>query len=66
MKLPGELVDGLHAVGNSLMVTGQFCLTHSREGFPGGTSGNEPTCQCRRPKRLRFDPWVKKILWRRT
>ena len=30
MKLLGELVDGLHAMGNSLMITGQFCLTHSR------------------------------------
>ena len=35
-------------------------------GFPGGTSGHEPTCQCRRPKRLRFDPWVWKIPWRRV
>ena len=26
--------------------------------FPGGTSGKEPACQCRRPKRCRFDPWV--------
>ena len=34
-------------------------------GFPGGTSGNESACQCRRFKRLRFDPWVAKILWRR-
>ena len=33
-------------------------------GFPGGTSGKEPTCQCRRPKRHRFDPWVGKIPWR--
>ena len=30
-------------------------------GFPGGTSGKEPTCQCRRCKRLGFDPWVGKI-----
>ena len=34
-------------------------------GFPGGASGQEPTCQCRRPKRCRFDPWVGKIPWRR-
>ena len=26
-------------------------------GFPGGTSGKEPTCQYRRRKRLGFDPW---------
>ena len=25
-------------------------------GFPGGTSGEEPTCQCRRCKRWEFDP----------
>ena len=31
------------------------------EGFPGGTCGKEPTCQCRRHKRCRFDPWVRKI-----
>ena len=35
------------------------------QGFPGGPSGKEPTCQCRRHKKLRFDPWVEKILWRR-
>ena len=27
-------------------------------GFPGGTSGKEPTCQCTRFGRYRFDPWV--------
>ena len=25
---------------------------------PGGASGKEPTCQCRRRKRCRFNPWV--------
>ena len=30
-------------------------------GFPGGTSGKEPACQCSRYKRLRFNPWVRKI-----
>ena len=34
-------------------------------GFPGGTSEKEPACQCRRHKRHRFDPWVRKIPWRR-
>ena len=33
-------------------------------GFAGGTSGKEPSCQCRRHKRCKFDPWVGKILWR--
>ena len=29
-------------------------------------SGKEPTCQCRRCKRLGFSPWVGKIPWRRS
>ena len=36
----------------------------SRVG-PGGASGKEPAYQCKRHKRLEFDPWVGKILWRR-
>ena len=35
-------------------------------GFLGGTSGKEPTCQCKRHKRRRFDSWVGKIPWRRA
>ena len=33
---------------------------------PGGARGKEPACQCRRHKRLGFDPWVGKIPWRRA
>ena len=32
---------------------------------PGGSSGKESTCQCRRCKRCGFDPWVSKIPWKR-
>ena len=32
-------------------------------GFPGGASGKEPACQCRRCKRHGCDPWVGKIAW---
>ena len=32
--------------------------------FPGDASDKEPACQCRRPKRCWFDPWVGKIPWR--
>ena len=34
-------------------------------GFPGGASGKEPTCQCRRCKRPEFHLWVGKIPWSR-
>ena len=35
-------------------------------GFPVCTSGKEPARQCRRPKRQGFNPWVRKISWRRA
>ena len=35
-------------------------------GFPGGASGEEPACHCRRDKRCGFDPWLGKISWRRA
>ena len=35
-------------------------------GFPGGASGKEPACQCRRHKRCGCNPWARKILWRRA
>ena len=36
-----------------------------RLGFPGSSSDKEPICQCRRHKRHGFNPWVRKIPWRR-
>jgi len=41
-------------------------LTTIKVGFPGGASGKESGCQCRRHKRCRFDPRVGKIPWRRA
>ena len=35
-------------------------------GFPSGANGKESTCQCRRHKRGWFNPWVRKIPWRRA
>ena len=35
-------------------------------GFLGGASDKAPTCQCKGCKRCRFDPWVKKLSWRRA
>ena len=30
-------------------------------GFPGGTNSKEPTCQCRRKKRSRLNPWLERF-----
>ena len=35
-------------------------------GFLGDASGKESVCQCRRYERHGFDPWVRKIPWRRA
>ena len=42
----------------------QLECTRPKMGFPGSTSGEEPTCQCRRCKSHRFHPWLGKIPWR--
>ena len=34
--------------------------------LPGGISGKESSCQCRRCKRCRFDLWVRRTPWRRA
>ena len=34
-------------------------------GFPVDSAGKEPTCQSRRHNRREFNPWVRKISWRR-
>ena len=36
-------------------------IHRENRGFPSGASGKEPTCQYRRHKRCRFDPWVVKV-----
>ena len=40
--------------------------TVADHGFPGGASGKESTCPCRRRKRRRFDLSVRKIPWKRA
>ena len=43
-----------------------FALIKCNMGFPGGASGKEPACWCRRHNRRGFDPGVGKIPWRRA
>ena len=39
-------------------MAGAFTVLLLAQGLPGGPSGKELSCQCRRHKRCRFDPWV--------
>ena len=41
-------------------------LNGKTESHAGSTSGKEHTCPGRRCKRCRFDPWIRKIPWRRA
>ena len=46
-------------------------LLHCRQifyqlSYEGRPSDKEPACQCKRCKRVGFDPWVRKIPWRRA
>ena len=49
----------LHASG-----IGVYCSLTG--GIPGGARGKESACQCRTSKKCGFDPWVRKIPWRRN
>ena len=63
---------GDYVVDVSLMLKSS-CKYHSPfqnqssicDGLPRWLSSNESPCQCRRPKTLGFNPWVRKIPWRR-
>ena len=41
-------------------------MVHHFPGSPGGASGTEPACRCKRRKRCGLSPWLGKIPWRRA
>ena len=59
------LFQGLKPVpeGSMALLDDRYLNTR---GFPGGAHGKEAACQCRRLKRHRFNPWVRKIPWKRV
>ena len=57
---------GFGAEGLGKQLNGHFKAAVSLMGsIPGEASGKESACQCKRCKRLGFDPWVGKIPQRR-
>ena len=65
MESDGLFQGGVHVTGGG-RVRKDLVQCLKEEGFPGGSSGKEPACQCRRPRRQGLDPWVRKSLWRRA
>ena len=65
--LPGESQGRGSLVGCRLWGRTESDTTEATQqqqylcGFSGGTSGKESACQCRRRRRHRFNPWVRKI-----
>ena len=51
----------MHGLWRHEDLVGIVNLSGIQQGLPGGTSGKEPTCQCRRRKGHRFNPQVRKI-----
>ena len=51
---------------NQLWGAGSILSLVVETGFSGSTSSKESSCQCRRHKRHRFDPWIRKTPWRRA
>ena len=47
------------------VITLMYLIDLLHPTVPGGANGKEPACQCRRYERCWFDPWVRKIPWRR-
>ena len=74
-SLPGSSIHGVFQARVLEWVAITFSISSLLEsrrlrdfdfhGFPGGASGKELACQCRRHRRRRFDPWVRKIPRRR-
>ena len=68
----GEKVDkmGQGGVGWSKIQTSEKEIVHGDVmyimGFPGGTSGKELPAKTEDIKRHGFNPWVRKIPWRRA
>ena len=59
-------VEIAHKTGQHLHLPVLLRNITKNRGFPGGASGKEFPCQCRRHKQFRFNPWVGKMPWRRA
>ena len=68
-----EAAEGMHT---SDVIRTEWWINNNRKvlfpfssiplGFPGGARGKEPPSQRRRHKRHGFDPWVRRIPWKRA
>ena len=62
---PGSPVPGILQARTLRTVLLLIPLTH-KKGPPRWLSSKESACQCRSLRRLKFDPWMGKIPWKRA
>ena len=55
-----------YLIHRKINASNYFIINIIAGGFPGGSSGKEPTCQRQRHKRLGFSLSIGKIPWRRA
>ena len=66
IKKWGKVIQEMETIWSVWMPIVQILIRiRAKKGLPRWHSGKESACQCRRCKRCRFYPWVKKILWSR-
>ena len=56
---------GMSNIERQIWDRGQRSWLLFEHSFPRWLSSKESACQCRRHRRCRFNPWVRKIPWRR-
>ena len=54
------------AISFSIPIYRRAIFLDSSLWLPRWLSGQESTCKCRRRRKHRLDPWVRKVLWRRS
>jgi len=59
-------VSYVFQAGGSAAVFLELTTSACGWGFPGGSSGKEPACQYKRHEIGGFDPWIRRIPWRRA
>ena len=58
--------DGLPSMGSHRDDLAAAAAAYISLGLPIWLSGKESACQCRQSRRRGFDPWVRKIPWKRS
>ena len=61
-----QTLDSIPLISRLILISVlSYLMTVSLAGLPRWPSGGQSACYCRRLKRRRFHPWVRKSLWKK-